>query len=69
LQANAFITFDDGKKNKQNFGLLGLSKDARIDGLEICRPEAYKPPDPQYFGQLSVNMRQLKKGTTEGDFS
>ena len=59
-RASAFITFDDGKKNKHSFGLLGLSKDARIDGLEICRPEAYHPPEPQ--PELFTGAKQAELG-------
>ena len=53
-KANWFVTFDDGKKDKRHIGLLELSKDECVDGIEICRPEVPKPkpepPQDELFG-------------------
>jgi predicted nucleic acid-binding protein len=61
-KADAFITFDEGKKNKRYFGLLELNKDPRVDGLEICRPEFRKPPEPQreLFGAKQPDLPTLE---------
>jgi len=36
-EANEFLTFDQGGKDKKYLGLLGLSKDPRIDEVLIQR--------------------------------
>jgi predicted nucleic acid-binding protein len=37
-KADCLFSFDDGQKEKRHLGLLELNKDARVDGLEICKP-------------------------------
>ena len=61
-RANVLITFDEGKKDKQFVGLLGLSKDQRVDSLEISRPESVKPPPPPPEPDLFVEAQQPELG-------
>jgi len=43
--ADEFLTFDKGGSDKKYLGLLGLSKDERVDELLIAEPTL--PPDTQ----------------------
>jgi hypothetical protein len=45
-KADEFWTFDNGKKDKRHLGLLDLSKDERIGGLVICKPNVQQAQLP-----------------------
>lgn len=43
-KADVVFSFDTGEKDTKHLGLLQLSKDPRISGMEICKPFLAQPP-------------------------